>query len=321
MSKSSSSSRTIDYLSPEEAEEVLTDLIMNENVQKVHNTLQQRPYAGKSINDPLFLGGEPIIHIAVRLGSRIIVRYAAEQGADINIVNKKGWSPVMTAEYWINEWKKREVPVLASRCSRVRCWLLQHGGKGASILDPEDVARMEDSHHEPRKFDWNKSSQTKDDPNKSVVPDEEMILPRDPKFRPTIGSSEEPKVERQRTRSPPSKADMIQKDALFTIHRRLHDAGQSIHSPIEGTGKPLLHLAAAYGNINVMRYAMEAGADINQLDEMEWSPVKEADHYAEVWSILNKPRLSWKCEEALQWLIDHGGRAIGGEDTTRERQD
>ena len=122
----------------------MTNLIMDENVKEIHKRLLLPPYVNKTLDEPLFVGGEPLLHIAAEYGSLSIVRYAIEQGADINKLNAEGWSAVTTAQYWADEWATRNVLTLLSRCSIVRQWLLENGGE--AIGEPDIPIWMEVPH-------------------------------------------------------------------------------------------------------------------------------------------------------------------------------
>lgn len=135
----------------------MINLIMDDNSEEIHKRLQLPPYVDKTIDEPLFADGEPLLHIAAEYGSLNTVRYAIEQRADINKLNTLGWSAVTTAQYWANEWATRNVLTLLSKCSTVSDWLLENGGE--AIGKPDLPSPWLEVRHRPKESHSSRSNQ------------------------------------------------------------------------------------------------------------------------------------------------------------------
>ena len=62
---------------------------------------------------------------------------ALKEGADINLLNERGWSPAAEAEYWAGRWSTMNEPLYSMHCSMARRWLLDMGGQ---VLGNADTA-------------------------------------------------------------------------------------------------------------------------------------------------------------------------------------
>ena len=77
----------------------MIDLVRFDDLPEVQRRFQQPPLAG-NINVSIHSCGNTLLHTAAGYGSLRIMKWALEQGANINQLTKRGWSPAAEAEYW-----------------------------------------------------------------------------------------------------------------------------------------------------------------------------------------------------------------------------
>ena len=114
----------------------ILDLVKYNMLEEIKKRFQQPPFAG-NINAKIDSCGNPLLHCAAGFGNFSIMMWALKEGADINLLNERGWSPAAEAEYWAGRWSTMNKATNSMYCTMARRWLLDMGGK---VLGNADTA-------------------------------------------------------------------------------------------------------------------------------------------------------------------------------------
>ena len=114
----------------------ILDLVKYNMLEEIKKRFQQPPFAG-NINAKIDSCGNPLLHCAAGFRNFSIMMWALKEGADINLLNERGWSPAAEAEYSGGRWSTMNKPTNSMHCSMARRWLLDMGGK---VLGNADTA-------------------------------------------------------------------------------------------------------------------------------------------------------------------------------------